>query len=334
MLGMISVSLSVAVLTSEKQILKRAVQQVRFNSWCVCTSTGSVQSGKYKPDTKQDRSVWQSMTRTCQTATLKTENKEFCLSSCGKSEISDRLCLFCPAVQCSALLRSSVWGCHGSASSHPGSTGTSRSSTAQQPGPAPPHAELCQRERKGTGHMEQACAIAVLWHHCPGTVPATSLTNLNRKYKAATFSPFNTMVLTTLQQLLFVQNLKVWKMLFSAEANLIHLFILSSLASSLASPTWAKCWALTGAALGTAGTAPPLQCHHELRVQLCAESYTDCLLMFRGAKAEFWTEHKTSRSHLYQFHRRHLDVDLDIYYYFVYPRDSCLLKYQSSLSLQ
>lgn len=98
-LRMISVSLSVAILTSEKSILKRSVQQVRFNSCCVYKHR--LHSGRYKTLTPNQTA--QSMTRTCQTATLKTENKEFLSSSCGTGVLSGRPCLSCPAGQGSGV---------------------------------------------------------------------------------------------------------------------------------------------------------------------------------------------------------------------------------------
>lgn len=126
-------------------------------------------------------------------------------------------------------------------------------------------------------------------------------------------------------------------MLISAGANFIHLFLLPCLASSLASPTGAQPSAALGhrAQLGEpllfSGTVSLAQ---QLQAQPCAEVTLTVCLCSGEQEVKFQTEHKTSRLHQYQLHRRYLDVCLDISYYFAYPRDSFLLKYQSSLSLQ
>lgn len=147
------------------------------------------------------------------------------------------------------------------------------------------------------------------------------------------------MVWTTLQQVLFVQNLKEWKMLISVAGNFIHLLILPCLASSLASPAgaklsaghwWEQHWGHGHSWEKPSSSVAPWAWHSSSVLEV---TLTVCLCSVEQ-EIKFQTEHRTSRLHLYKLHQRYLDVYLDISYYFVYPRDSFLLKYQSSLSLQ
>lgn len=147
MLGMISVSLSVAILTSEKEILHRPEQQVRFNSVCV-QAQAPFSQGSTNQTGQCDRAGQEPARQ--QHKKLKTRDFGILVVFLW------HICAFrqaLPLLSSSAVLSSAEIqhvGSHSSASSPPGSSGPTSSSTAQQPGPAPPHAELCQGERTRT----------------------------------------------------------------------------------------------------------------------------------------------------------------------------------------
>lgn len=169
--------------------MKSPVQQVRFNSWCVykhrlCSATNHWHQTRQLSVTEHDKNL----------PDVKNWKQGIFLVFLW------HICAFSQALP---LLSQLCWDpARGAAMAQPLPI-----LAAQDPGaPGQPSRQgllllmLSSARQKGKGE--------VTWSRqcCPGT--GINWPEQNRKYKAVIFSPLNTVVWTTLQQVLFEQNLK------------------------------------------------------------------------------------------------------------------------------